>query len=77
MESTADPHIGEFPGFGELPRVEMEIIDPETRVKDGDNNVYKTYTCDQAHCESERCLQCDLRLQLETVKLWNEYGGGE
>ena len=77
VERSADPHIGEFPGFGELPRVEMEVIDPETRVKDGDNNVYKTYTCDQAHCESERCLQCDLRLQLETVKLWNEYGGGE
>ena len=76
VERTADPHIGEFPGFGTLPRVEMDVIDPETRVKNGDENVYRTYTCEQAHCEAQRCLQCDLRLQLETVKLWNEYGGG-
>ena len=23
--------------------------------------------------EAERCLQCDLRLNLQRVKLWNEY----
>ncbi len=77
VERTADPHIGEFPGFGTLPRIEMDVVDPATRVKNGDENVYKTYTCEQARCEAQRCLQCDLRLQLETVKLWNEYGGGE
>ena len=48
----------------------MEVIDPETRVKDGDNNVYKTYTCDQAHCESERCLQCDLRRDIPKPVFW-------
>jgi NADPH-dependent glutamate synthase beta subunit-like oxidoreductase/NAD-dependent dihydropyrimidine dehydrogenase PreA subunit len=26
-----------------------------------------------AHCEAERCLQCDLRLHLTQQKFWNEY----
>ena len=38
VDRTADPFIGEFPGFGKLPRVEMEFIAPETRVKNGDSN---------------------------------------
>ncbi len=70
VERTADPHIGEFPGFGTLPRVEMDVIDPETRVKHGDENVYRTYTCEQARCEAQRCLQCDLRRDIPRPVFW-------
>ena len=35
--------------------------------------VEQPFTCDQAKCEAERCLQCDLRLTLTPVKLWNKY----
>ncbi len=70
VERTADPHIGEFPGFGTLPRVEMDVVDPEARVKNGDENVYRTYTCEQAHCEAQRCLQCDLRRDIPRPVLW-------
>ena len=69
-ERAADPFIGEFPGFGKLPRVEMDVVAPEIRVKDGDSNVYKTFTCEQAHCESERCLQCDLRRDIPKPVFW-------
>lgn len=74
-ERTADPHIGRIEGFGKLERVEQTLRAADERVKD-ELDVYHTYSCDQAKCEAERCLQCDLRLQFTPVKLWSEYGGG-
>ena len=74
VERAADPHIGQVEGFAALPRVEQELRDAAERSADNED-VYRTYTCDQAACESGRCLQCDLRLQFQQVKLWNEYGG--
>ena len=73
-ERTADPHIGRIEGFGKLERVEQTLRAADERVKD-ELDVYHTYSCDQAKCEAERCLQCDLRLQFTPVKLWSEYGG--
>ncbi len=75
VERTADPYIGQVESFAALPRVEQELRDAVQRTADNED-VYHTYTCDQAKCESGRCLQCDLRLQFQQVKLWNEYGGG-
>lgn len=69
-ERAADPHIGRIEGFGHLPRIEMDVASPEERLKNGDANVYKTYTCEQAHCESQRCLQCDLRRDIPRPMLW-------
>lgn len=74
VERAADPYIGRAEGFAALPRVEQELRDASERAADN-VDVYHTYTCGQAQCESSRCLQCDLRLQLQRVKLWNEYGG--
>ena len=74
VERAADPYIGRTEGFAALPRVEQELRDASERAADN-VDVYHTYTCGQAQCESSRCLQCDLRLQLQRVKLWNEYGG--
>lgn len=74
VERTADPYIGQAEGFAALPRVEQDLRDAEQRAADNED-VYRTYTCEQAQCESGRCLQCDLRLQFQRVKLWNEYGG--
>lgn len=74
VERTANPHIGQVEGFAALPRVEQELRGASERTADN-VDVYHTYTCEQALCESSRCLQCDLRLQFQRVKLWNEYGG--
>ncbi len=75
VERTADPCIGRIEGFAALERVEQELIDPAERLQNADDNVYRTYTCEQASAESQRCLQCDLRLKLQKVRLWNDYGG--
>lgn len=31
------------------------------------------YDENMAHCESERCLQCDLRIKMDKVKFWGDY----
>lgn len=70
VERSLDPQIGQFPGFGKLRRVPAEVIPVEQRLKEGDENVYRTYTCEQARCEAERCLQCDLRKTIEKPVFW-------
>lgn len=71
-ERTASPEIGRIAHFGQLPRVEQALRPAEERVKDN-GDVYRTYSCQEAGCEAERCLQCDLRTQLHQVKVWAEY----
>jgi len=71
-ERSADPHIGRIEGFGKLERVEQTLRAADERVKD-ELDVYHTYSCDQAKCEAERCLQCDLRLDIEKVAPWMDY----
>lgn len=73
VERTRDPHIGECPDFAKLPKIEMDLLTPEQRLQNPDQSVFTTYTCEQAHCEAERCLQCDLRKDLATNRLWTEY----
>lgn len=75
-ERSAEPYIGRVEGFAELKRTEQVLRPAEERSKDMED-VYETYSCQQAQCEAQRCLQCDLRLQFKQVKLWNEYGGAE
>ena len=67
-----DPWIGHIDGFGDLERVAPDMAEAPARAEDF-RMVEQVFTCDQAKCEAERCLQCDLRLNLHTVKLWNEY----
>lgn len=67
-----DPHIGRIEGFGDLQRVHSEVLGVQER-SCGFDAMEKPFTCEQAKCEAERCLQCDLRTYLTQPKLWNEY----
>lgn len=71
-EEKADSFIGRVEGFGNLERQMPETADGASRIK-GFDLVEKPFTCEEAKCEAGRCLQCDLRLQLEKPKLWTEY----
>ena len=75
VERSPDPYIGEFPGFADLRRVDQKVRDAEERKSDNEN-VYCTYSPEEAEKEGQRCLQCDLRLRLEKIKLWNDFKGG-
>lgn len=70
--TTPNPCIGQVEGFADLARVNPDMISLEERCA-GFTPVEKPLTCDQAKCEAGRCLQCDLRLNISNVKLWNEY----
>lgn len=81
VEREADPFVGRMEGFAVLERVEQELIPVEERLQRGDDDVYRTFSCEQAQCEANRCMQCDLRLKLEPQKFWSDYtmrqGGGQ
>lgn len=68
----ANPHIGRVEGFSKLERKSPAVVGASERVASFDP-MEAPFTCDEAKCEASRCLQCDLRLQLEKPKLWNEY----
>ena len=58
--------------LAKLPRQEMAIR-PAAERRDNFLPISEGFTCDQAHCEAERCLQCDLRKDITRVKVWTEY----
>lgn len=64
--------IGRREGFAQLERVHTQLINTQNRMKNFEP-IEKPLSCEQASCEAERCLQCDLRLNLTKPKLWNEY----
>ena len=57
---------------GRLRRQEQELREAGARARDHED-VYRTYTCAQAGCEAERCLQCDLRVPIRKVENFNAY----
>jgi len=71
-EQFADPCIGRQENFGSLERNEPSILAAEERVK-GFIPMDAGFTEDQAKAEADRCLQCDLRLQLAPQRFWNDY----
>ena len=71
---SADPYIGEVKDFPKIERQEMNLRPADERKLDY-APVSEGFTCSQAQCESGRCLQCDLRLQIRHVRLWTEYSG--
>ena len=71
-KETAEPFIGRIDGFAGLKRTEPKVLEPDER-KTGFQLAEQPFSCEAAKCEAERCLQCDLRLNLTTPKLWNEY----
>lgn len=66
------PYMGRMEGFAEQKRVKPQTTLPDQRTRSF-TPVEQPLTCEQAMCEAGRCLQCDLRLQLNKPKLWNEY----
>ncbi len=77
VEREANPYIGTIPNFANLNREELQMRGAEERKNDFET-ISKGFSCDASHCESERCLQCDLRLQIAPQKFWSDYSkGGE
>jgi len=72
VERHADPKIGYADHMADKPRNELEHKSAQER-KTNFEPVTCGFTCDQADCESNRCLQCDLRLQIKRPRLWTEF----
>lgn len=64
--------IGRYENFAhkQRQRVKCEPVDKRIVNFEEFEHVYEE---EAAHCESERCLQCDLRLKIEKPKLWGDY----
>lgn len=76
VERNANPKIGYAEQMADKPRNELEHKAAETR-KCNFEPVTEGFTCDQASCEANRCLQCDLRLQIQRPRLWTEFENKE
>ncbi|MDF2512585.1 MAG: hypothetical protein K0S04_2451 [Herbinix sp.] len=75
-EHKANPYIGQIEGFAGLHRIEAEVL-PASDRKDNFKLV-NLGICSEKICnEANRCLQCDLRLQLEEPRIWSDYTGSD
>ena len=72
VERERDPEIGKVEGFAKIARSEM-AVKPAAERRENFEPISDGFTCDQADCESGRCLQCDLRKDIRRVKMWTEY----
>lgn len=71
-EQHADPYIGRGEGFGCLERKEPQV-DPAEERKDN-FHLFDHGICEgEIFGETERCLQCDLRLQIARPRLWGDF----
>ena len=68
-----DPKIGQRSGFSRLKREQAACRPAQQRVADF-QPVSLGLSETQAAAEAERCLQCDLRKDIQPVRLWMEYG---
>lgn len=71
-EEAPSANIGVVEGFSSISRQKMKIRPAQERRQDV-QPISEGFTCQQASCESGRCLQCDLRLQIEQERLWSSY----
>ena len=71
-EQNADSCIGHVDGFGYLERKAPQVDSVEKR---SDNfNLFDYGICDADICgETERCLQCDLRLKISKPRVWGDF----
>ena len=67
-----DPCIGKIEGFASIPRQEPAVETIEKRARSF-TMVDLGLNEEQALCEASRCLQCDLRCDIQRTKLWAEY----
>jgi len=61
-----DPKIGKLEGFAFIERVDTPKIKPDIRIKNFEM-IESCYSKEQAKKEAERCLRCDLRLEILPV----------
>ena len=67
-----DPWIGKKEGFGYEKRIGTEVVPAAERQNNFDlvdHGICAEHICEEAG----RCLQCDLRVQLHTPRIWTEY----
>ena len=72
VDRTRNPEIGTIENFADLKREELGIRSAEDR-KDDFEPIFTGFTCEQGKCEASRCLQCDLRVDIQKVKYFNAY----
>ncbi|MFV0362663.1 MAG: FAD-dependent oxidoreductase [Suipraeoptans sp.] len=71
-----DGYIGKYEGFGDLERKETDVISPSDRSDNFD--LVDHGICQENICgETSRCLQCDLRLQIEKPRVWSDFADGK
>ena len=66
-----EDYIGRVEGFAYEKREEPALTDPAARIHNFEK-VEAALLCDAAHCESSRCLQCDLRTRIEPPLFWSD-----
>lgn len=71
-EQKADPCIGRATERERAERVSPAVTDCAERIKNFEPMDHG-FSCEAAGCEADRCLQCDLRLQIAPQKFWSDY----
>ncbi len=72
VPEKAGPYIGRSEDFAELARLTTPYYSPPPQFA-GLNEAEPALTEEEAKAEAGRCLQCDLRFNIETVKFWADY----
>jgi len=65
-------YLGKRDGFGTLERNDSSILPPDERIRCF-AAMDLGFTGGQAACEAERCLQCDLRLDIAPQRFWTGF----
>ncbi|MGB4658835.1 MAG: FAD-dependent oxidoreductase [Mobilitalea sp.] len=71
-DQNATPYIGKMENFPDRKRVKENVIAPADRMNNFElvnTAIDETSICEEAN----RCLQCDLRLQISKSRIWSEY----
>jgi formate dehydrogenase beta subunit len=72
VPEKANPYIGRKENFAELPRNTAPYKSPSPQFA-GLDDAEPALTEEEAKAEAGRCLQCDLRFDIENVKFWADY----
>jgi NADPH-dependent 2,4-dienoyl-CoA reductase/sulfur reductase-like enzyme len=71
-KEKVNPFIGKCEGFDYKERVNSQILKVDERIENF--KLVNHGICDSEICdETERCLQCDLRLQISSPRLWGDF----
>ena len=71
-QSEVDKYLGPWDSFASLERCKESYVSTEKRLKSF-CRVAQDMDEEKVEYESKRCLQCDLRLQITSVKFWGNY----